>query len=102
MPLVENPSEVRATLETDPDFFSPSLVANGIFYGVQDGPDLIAAAGTHLAEPTEGIGCVGNVYTRRDRGGAALPPRSRRPWPRSWSAWAFAWSPCMSTSETPV
>jgi GNAT superfamily N-acetyltransferase len=55
-----------------PDFFFPSMVADGVFRGIYEGEHLIAAAGTHLAVPCEGIGCIGNVYTRRDRRGRGL------------------------------
>jgi GNAT superfamily N-acetyltransferase len=55
-----------------PDFFFPSMVADGVFYGIHEGKDLIAAAGTHLVVPAEGIGSIGNVYTRRDRRGHGL------------------------------
>lgn len=52
-----------------PDFFYRSMLAHGIYYGVWEEGELVAAAGTHLFEPTEGIGAIGNVYTRRDRRG---------------------------------
>ena len=55
-----------------PDFFFPPMVENGVFFGVYEGEDLVAAAGTHLAEPGEGVAAVGNVYTRRDRRGRGL------------------------------
>jgi predicted GNAT family acetyltransferase len=35
----------------------------------------VAAAGTHLAVPEEGVAAVGNVYTRRDRRGRGLAGR---------------------------
>ncbi|HUQ89915.1 MAG TPA: GNAT family N-acetyltransferase [Vicinamibacterales bacterium] len=50
-----------------PDFFHDSMVADGVFFGVYEGPDLIAAAGTHLFAPDEQAAAIGNVYTRRDR-----------------------------------
>jgi ribosomal protein S18 acetylase RimI-like enzyme len=55
-----------------PDFFRLSMVREGVFFGVFEGADLVAAAGTHLAVPAEGVGAVGNVYTRRDRRGRGL------------------------------
>jgi ribosomal protein S18 acetylase RimI-like enzyme len=55
-----------------PDFFFPALVAEGVYYGVWEGSDLITAAGTHLMSPELGVGAVGNVYTRRDRRGRGL------------------------------
>jgi ribosomal protein S18 acetylase RimI-like enzyme len=50
-----------------PHFFLPSMVEAGVFFGVYEGPDLIAAAGTHLVVPAEGVAAVGSIYTRRDR-----------------------------------
>jgi ribosomal protein S18 acetylase RimI-like enzyme len=55
-----------------PDFFAPYMVEQGVFYGVYEGQDLVAAAGTHLVVPAEGVAAVGNVYTRRDRRGRGL------------------------------
>ena len=55
-----------------PDFFYDSMVADGVFFGVYEGPDLIAAAGTHLFAPDEHAAAIGNVYTRRDRRGRGL------------------------------
>lgn len=52
-----------------PDFFYDSMVPNGVFFGVYEGDDLIAAAGTHLFAPEEHAAAIGNVYTRRDRRG---------------------------------
>jgi GNAT superfamily N-acetyltransferase len=72
LPALEGLYSDGAAAGESPDFFSPSMVADGVFYGVYEGNDLVAAAGTHLAVPTEGIGCVGNIYTRRDRRGRGL------------------------------
>ena len=55
-----------------PDFFSPYMVEQGIFYGIFEGERLVATAGTHLVAPGEGVAAVGNVYTRRDRRGQGL------------------------------
>jgi len=55
-----------------PDFFFPSMVANGVFHGIYEGPVLVAAAGTHLVAREEGAAAIGNVYTRRDRRGRGL------------------------------
>lgn len=55
-----------------PDFFAPSMAADGVFFGVCEGTELIAAAGTHLVVPAEGVASIGNVYTRRDRRGRGL------------------------------
>ena len=48
------------------------MVEQGVFYGIYEGPNLIAAAGTHLVAPSEGVAAIGNVYTRRDRRGQGL------------------------------
>jgi ribosomal protein S18 acetylase RimI-like enzyme len=55
-----------------PDFFFPSMVADGVFHGVYEGAALVAAAGTHLLAREEGAAAMGNVYTRRDRRGRGL------------------------------
>src|SRR3989304_9759092 len=55
-----------------PDFFNPEMVDLGVFYGIREGEGVIAAAGTHLVAPSESVGAVGNVYTRRDRRGRGL------------------------------
>ena len=52
-----------------PDFFYPSMVTGGVFFGVYEGDALVAAAGTHLVSREEGAAAVGNIYTRRDRRG---------------------------------
>lgn len=50
-----------------PDFFYPSMVADGVFFGVFEDRDLVAVAGTHLVSRDEGAAAIGNIYTRRDR-----------------------------------
>lgn len=55
-----------------PDFFYPSMVTDGVFFGVYDGDALVAAAGTHLFAPEEHAVAIGNIYTRRDRRGRGL------------------------------
>jgi ribosomal protein S18 acetylase RimI-like enzyme len=52
-----------------PDFFYDSMVDDGVFFGIYEGADLIAAAGTHLVSRDEGAAAIGNVYVRRDRRG---------------------------------
>ena len=52
-----------------PDFFYPSMVADGVFRGIYEGPALVAVAGTHLVAREEGAASIGNVYTRRERRG---------------------------------
>jgi ribosomal protein S18 acetylase RimI-like enzyme len=55
-----------------PDFFYGSMVSDGVFFGVFDDQQLIAAAGTHLVSRDEGAAAIGNVYVRRDRRNAGL------------------------------
>jgi GNAT superfamily N-acetyltransferase len=55
-----------------PDFFFPSMVNDGVFYGVEEDGALVAAAGTHVLAPAEGAAAIGNVYVGRDRRGRGL------------------------------
>ena len=55
-----------------PDFFFPSMLADGVFHGIYEGPALVSAAGTHLVAREEGAAAIGNVYTRHDRRGRGL------------------------------
>jgi ribosomal protein S18 acetylase RimI-like enzyme len=55
-----------------PDFFAPDMLTEGVYFGIREGTALTAAAGTHLVAPAEGVGAVGNVYTRRDCRGQGL------------------------------
>jgi ribosomal protein S18 acetylase RimI-like enzyme len=50
-----------------PPFYQPSMLAEGSFRGVWEGPDLVAVAGAHLFSAALGVCTIGNVYTRRDR-----------------------------------
>jgi ribosomal protein S18 acetylase RimI-like enzyme len=56
--------EDGAAREEIPDFFEDSMVDGGIYYGVRDAGELVAAAGTHVLTP--GAAAVGNVYVRHD------------------------------------
>lgn len=58
-----------------PDFFFPGMLGEGVFFGVWEGEELTAAAGTHLVVPAEGVAAVGNIYTRHDRRGRGLATR---------------------------
>jgi ribosomal protein S18 acetylase RimI-like enzyme len=58
-----------------PEFFVPGMLERGVYYGIREGRELVAAAGTHLVVPAEGIGAIGNVYTRRDRRGRGMAAR---------------------------
>jgi ribosomal protein S18 acetylase RimI-like enzyme len=46
--------------------FPPSVVEEGIYFGVRVRGRLVSAAGTHVINPREGIGVVGNVMTHAD------------------------------------
>ncbi|MFN7992169.1 MAG: GNAT family N-acetyltransferase [Bryobacteraceae bacterium] len=50
-----------------PQFFDPAMLTHGIYFGVREGLEIVAAAGTHVLAPGEGVAAIGNVYTRRDR-----------------------------------
>jgi len=50
-----------------PDFFFPSMLRDGVFFGVAEDGELISVAGTHLVAEEESVAAIGNVYTRRDR-----------------------------------
>jgi ribosomal protein S18 acetylase RimI-like enzyme len=66
-----NPDDQPA--DDAPDFFAASMVEQGVYYGIfDDHQSLIAAAGTHLVVPAEGVAAVGNVYTRPDHRGRGL------------------------------
>ena len=46
--------------------FPPSVVEDGVYYGVRVRDRLVSAAGTHAINPHEGIAVVGNVMTHAD------------------------------------
>ena len=58
-----------------PDFFFPSMVTDGVFFGIYYREALVAAAGTHLLSRREDVAAIGNVYTRRDHRGHGLGRR---------------------------
>ena len=60
------------TTGESPDFFYGSMVSDGVFFGVYDGAEMTAAAGTHLVSHDEGAAAIGNVYVRRDRRNSGL------------------------------
>ena len=50
-----------------PDGFAPYQVADGFFFGVEDGTGgLSAVGGTHILNFEEGVAAIGNIYTRAD------------------------------------
>lgn len=58
-----------------PGCFHPSMLEQGVFFGIREGEELVAAAGTHLVVPAEGVGAIGSIYTRQDRRGQGLARR---------------------------
>lgn len=55
--------------EGSPTYYSTAHVREGVYYGVFMGDRLIAAAGTHVVGPAQGIAVVGNVFTHPDHRG---------------------------------
>jgi ribosomal protein S18 acetylase RimI-like enzyme len=53
--------------EEPPAFFLPSQLRDGVYFGVREGAELVAVAGTHVVSDVAQVGALGNVYTRRDR-----------------------------------
>ncbi len=58
-----------------PDFFIPEMLRQGTYFGIEEGHQLVAAAGTHVIAPVANVGAVGNIYTRRDRRGQGFASR---------------------------
>lgn len=57
-----------------PDFFHSAMLERGVFFGIRQDEQLIAAAGTHILNIEESVAAIGNVYTHpahRNRGHAA-------------------------------
>lgn len=59
-----------------PDAFDPSQLESGCFFGVWEGSELAALAGTHVVSSQARVAAIGNVYTRRDRRGQGLARRT--------------------------
>ena len=58
-----------------PPFFSQATLEHGVYHGIREGAELVAAAGTHVFAPEEDVAGIDNVYTRRDRRGRGLGRR---------------------------
>lgn len=69
VPAVERLYRDGEAAGESPDFFYPSMITDGVFFGVDEGGELAAAAGTHLVSRDESAAAIGNIYTRRDRRG---------------------------------
>jgi GNAT superfamily N-acetyltransferase len=76
VPALERLYADGASAGESPHFFLPAMVAEGVFFGIYEDGELIAAAGTHLVVPAEGVAAIGNIYTRRDRRGRGLGART--------------------------
>lgn len=53
----------------------PGQLSTGVYFGIFDRGDLVAAAGTHALSPRHGVGAIGNVLTHvayRGRGYASI------------------------------
>jgi GNAT superfamily N-acetyltransferase len=55
-----------------PPFFLPSMLADGIYYGIREHDQLVAVAGTHVVARDVSVAALGNIYTRPDRRGRGL------------------------------
>ena len=63
--------------QTDlPDAFDSSQLEGGCFFGVWEGSQLAAMAGTHVVSSQARVAAIGNVYTRADRRGRGLARRT--------------------------
>ncbi len=74
LPALERLYEDGRAHGQQPDFFSPEMLAGGVFFGAWQAGELVAVAGTHIVSVDESAAAIGNVYTRRDsrrRGHAA-------------------------------
>ena len=50
----------------------PGQLSGGIYYGCFEGPELVAAAGTHALSFEHGVGAIGNVLTHASHRGLGL------------------------------
>jgi len=46
-----------------PDAYLPGQVEHGITFGIFDGEQLLAVAGTHVVDRSSGVAAVGNIFT---------------------------------------
>lgn len=58
-----------------PDWFLPQMLEQETYYGIREGNELVAVAGTHVMALSESVSGLGNIYTRRDRRGRELSAR---------------------------
>ena len=55
--------------------YYPDAIEHAIYYGVVEGDLLVAAAGTHIVAPNEGVAVVGNVFTHPEYRGRGYAER---------------------------
>ncbi len=55
-----------------PAFFQQASLGDGVYFGIREQGQLVAAAGTLVFGREQSVACIGNVYTRRDRRGRGL------------------------------
>ena len=58
--------------EEPPAFFLSRQLRDGVYFGVREGTDLVAVAGTHVVSSSGRVAALGNVHTRSDRRGRGL------------------------------
>lgn len=46
-----------------PDAFDAGQIENGVFCGIEQAGELVAAGGTHIVDRQEGVAAIGNFYT---------------------------------------
>jgi RimJ/RimL family protein N-acetyltransferase len=61
-----------ATSADRPDAFDPGQLSDQAFFGLREGPQLVAIAGTHVVSTTRGVSAVGNVFTHPVHRGRGL------------------------------
>jgi len=55
-----------------PPFFLPSMLEDGIYYGIREGQRLVALGGTHVVAREVSVAALGNIHTRPDCRGRGL------------------------------
>lgn len=74
--LSENDLKAVMRLTADhvdrPDAFAPGQLSNGVFYGLWEGNELVAMAGTHVFSPAMSVAAIGNVFVLPSRRGEGL------------------------------
>lgn len=58
-----------------PDAFTPEQLNLGIFYGAEEGEELISISGTHIVSEWASVAAIGNVFTRPDHRGKGWATR---------------------------